>query len=63
MKKCLIVLALITCSSGAAIGATMANTTGTNPQENIKTTSNTNNTKTAYTFTVTINQTTDPTVN
>lgn len=63
MKKCLIVLTLITCSAVGTIGATMTSTTRTDTQEKVKTTPNTNNTKTEYRVTLTVDQTTDPNVN
>jgi len=63
MKKCLIVLTLLACSAVGTIGATMTSTTRTDTQEKVKTTPNTNNTKTEYRVTLTVDQTTDPNVN
>jgi len=63
MKKCLIVLTLLACSAVGTIGATMNNTTGTDTQDHVTTTQNTKDTKTKYTITFTVNETTNDTVN
>jgi hypothetical protein len=63
MKKCVIVLALIACSSIGTIGGTMAKTTVTDTQDKVGTTPNTNNSKTEYRVTFTVNKTTDSQMN